>query len=105
MANVSKSEWNGQIINIAPLKLPWLEESWVEFTEEYLPLEVVREELLQEGLGSLRARYLRDNQVLLTGQDGVKTSVIVEGNRKSLGQIFKAIEPWNGGRVVGHKVI
>lgn len=43
--------------------------------------------------------------MLLTGQDGVETSVIVEGNRERLGKIFKAIEPWNGGKVVGHKVI
>jgi len=69
------------LINNVPLILPWLEESWVGFTEEYLPLEVVREELLQEGLGSLRARYLGDNQVLLTSLDGVKTSVVVEGNK------------------------
>jgi len=46
MANVSKSEWKGHIINIAPLKLPWLEGSWVGFTEEFVPLELVREELL-----------------------------------------------------------
>jgi len=82
-----------------------LEESWVGFTEEYLPLEVIHEELLQEGLGSLKERYLRDNQVLLTSQDGVKTLVIVEGNRKILGKIFKAIEPWNDGQAVRHKVI
>jgi len=103
MANVSKSEWKGYIINIAPLKLPWLEGSWVGFTEEFVPLELVCEELLQEGLGSLRARYLGDNQVLLTGQDGVKTSVIVEGSRERLGKIFKAIEPWNGGKVADIK--
>jgi len=46
-------------------------------------MEVVHEELLQEGLGSIRVRYLGDKPVLLTGYDGVQVLDIIEGRRIS----------------------
>jgi len=36
----------------------WLKDSWVGITTELIPVEVVREELLREGLGAIRFRYL-----------------------------------------------
>jgi len=51
---VNKQECKGQTISTEPLKLPWLEDSWVGTTREYMFMGVLREEMLQEGLGSIR---------------------------------------------------
>jgi len=68
-------------------------------------MEVLREEMLQEGLGSLWVRYLGDNQVLLTSQDGAKLSEIIETSNESLSRIFEAIQPWSAGTAVGNKIV
>ena len=104
-AEGSKQDWKDRIISTEPLKLPWLEDSWVGFMEKYTPIEVIREELLQEGVGSIRVRYMGDKQVLLTTQDGIKLFDIIEANNESLSKIFEAIKPWGEGKVVGNKVV
>jgi len=104
-AKARKEDWKGQIIIIAPLRLPWLEESWVGVTVEYMSMEFIREELIQEGLGCIRARYLGDKQVLLTGLEGAKLLEIIEGNRETLGKIFEVIKPWNECNKVEYKVV
>ena len=104
-SQTSKNEWKGRIISTQPLKLPWLEDSWVGSLRDYMPMELLREELLQEGLGSIRVRYLGDKQVLLTCQDGVKLSDVVEACKESLGLVFDTIKPWDGGMAVGNKEV
>ena len=46
----NKNEWKGRIISMQPLKLPSLEDSWVGSLREYMSMELLREELLHEGL-------------------------------------------------------
>jgi len=70
------------------MKLAWLEDNWIGTTTEYITMEEVSEELLKEGLNSIRVRYLKDKQVLLTGQDGIKMSEIVNRNKVSLKKVF-----------------
>jgi len=57
-------------------------------------MEVIREEMLQEGLGSIRVRYLGDKQVLLTGQDGAPFFEVIEACNESLCKIFNMLQPW-----------
>jgi len=54
---------------------------------------VVWERLLREGLSVVRVRYLEDNHMLLTGQDGMRLSQVIEANRESLCNVFKVIKP------------
>jgi len=104
-SQTSKNEWKGRIISTQPLKLPWLEDNWVGILRDYMSMELLHEELLQDGLGSIRVRYLGDKQVLLSCQDGVKISDIVKISKESLGSIFETIKPWDGGMAVGNKEV
>jgi len=101
----SKQGWRGRIISRTPLKLPWLEDSWIGTTRDYMSMEVLREEMLQEGLGSIRVRNMDDKQVLLTAQDGVKLCDIIEINNEALSKIFEMIQPSSDGVAVGNKIV
>jgi len=61
--------------------------------------------MLQEGLGSIRVRYLGDKQVLLNGQDGASFSEVIEACKESLCKIFYMLQPWGESNVVGNKVV
>jgi len=101
----SEKDWKGPVISSEPLKLPWLEESWVGTMKDYMSMEVLREEMLHEGLGSIRVRYLGDNQVLLTGQDGVKLYDVLEASKDSLYKMFVLLKPWKESKVIGNKTV
>lgn len=68
-------------------------------------MEVILEEMLQEGLGSIRVRYLGDKQMLLTNQDGVLLSEVIEASKESLYKIFDTLKPWGESSVVENKVV
>jgi len=66
---------------------------------------VLREKMLQEGMGSFRVRYLGDNQVLLSCQDGVKLPKVIKGNKERLFKIIEMLKPWDNGTIIGNKVV
>jgi len=70
-----------------------------------MSMEILHKKLLQEGLGSITTRYLGDKNVLLTSQDGVKLTNIVEASKESLSTIFETIKPWDIVTAVGNKEV
>jgi len=50
VAKPGKLEWKGKIISSEPLKLSWLQGSWVGTMGDYMPLSVLREDMLHERL-------------------------------------------------------
>jgi len=73
--------------------------------DEFVFLEVIREEMFEEGLGFIKMRYLGDKQVLLTSHNGVPLSEITAASKESLGKLFVTLKPWGECKVVGHKVV
>jgi len=105
VAKPGKLEWKGKIISSEPLKLSWLQGSWVGTMGDYMPLSVLHEDMLHEGLCSVRVRYLGDKQVLFSSQDGVKLDEVIEGNKERLCKIFVTLKPWGDGIAIGKKVV
>jgi len=95
----------GRRIKTTPVNLPWLHESWVGTTYDYPSMPTIRESLLKEGLGCVKARYMGDKEVLLSASTGANMAQIVNENSLSLGKIFEFIKPWGNGTQVGSKVV
>jgi len=49
------------------------------------------EDLLREGLGCIRTRYLGYKQVILTGEDGVQFKDTFHANKEVLAQMFEIL--------------
>jgi len=90
---------------VEEVKPAWLLDSWVGTMAEYKTMEVLREEMLREGMGSIRARYLGYKEVLLTASDGTKMKDFVEANNEGLSEIFELLEPWNENLPKGNKIV
>jgi len=93
------NDWNRQCLTSPQMTPPWLEESWVGVTTEFISTEVVWERLLREGLSAVRVRYLGDNQ------DRMKLSQVIEANRESLCNVFEVLKPWGAGKLVGNIIV
>jgi len=61
--------------------------------------------MLREGLGCIRARYLSDKVVLLTGEDGVLFKDVFRVNKDALASLFEILRPWNETEPRGIKVV
>ena len=77
------------------VNLEWLRESMVGWVKDPLKFQEVQEAFLVEGMSSTKIRYLGDNMVLLSGDDGEKLSLNVEENQDWLSEIFIDLKPWN----------
>jgi len=66
-------------------------ESWMGMTAEYRTMDSLCEDLLREGLGCIRTRYLGDKQVILTGEDGVQFKDTFHVNKEVLAQMFEIL--------------
>jgi len=101
----NESGWRRQQSKVQTVKPAWLLDTWVGTMIEYTSKEVLRENLLREGLGSIRARYLGDKAVLLTGNDGTHLKDVIEANKEVLATVFEALEPWSEKPLCGNRVV
>jgi len=97
--------WEGQSFNAETVKPKWLIESWIGTMVEFRTMEVLREDMLRAGMGSIRARYLGEKDVLLTGQDGILMKDCISANGKALTEFFEVLKPWNKNIMMGNKVV
>lgn len=100
-----ESAWKGHSLKVPTVRPVWLVDSWVGTMRVYKRMEVLREEMMRLGLGSIRVRYLGDKAVLLTGQDGTQLKDIVTTNLSALAEVFEVIEPWSEKDLRGSKVV
>ncbi|XP_057432775.1 uncharacterized protein LOC130725575 [Lotus japonicus] len=73
----------------------WLKKSWVGKLKNIEMAQNIQETLLVGGFHSIRARYLGDDLVLLSGDPGVSWDEISKGTEDWLCNLFESITPWS----------
>jgi len=101
----SQRRWKGPIIRTEQKVLPWMVSSVIgEFREE-LDYEQLGEQFVRGGMSMIRVRYMGDNLVLLTPQEGINMEELIKLNKEWFESVFQSIEPWSEEHVAGHKVV
>lgn len=61
----AEDSWKYHSFKALVVRPTWLVDSWVGIMRAYRRMEVLKEELMRLGLGSIRIRYVGDKAVLL----------------------------------------
>lgn len=81
--------------NCEEVNKDWLCNSLFERVKEHMKFFEVKEAMIVEGLLLIKTRYLGDNLVLLSYNEGEKLSLIVEENQEWSSNFFVDIKPRN----------
>lgn len=84
---------------------PWLVNSVVGRLKSVAEVNSLQEMFILEGLHYVRARYMGDNLVLLTGEEGAKVIDIWKKAGGWLREIFDDIQPWSPKMVPERRII
>lgn len=84
---------------------PWLRNSLVGKVKNVELMNSIHDHLILEGINCIRVRYLGDNFVLLTGEDGANVDVIWNHDREWLDGIFESISPWSPETALDHRLV
>lgn len=84
---------------------PWLLNSLVGKVKNVEMMNAIHDHLILEGITCIRARYLGDNLVLLTGENGANVTEIWNHEEDWLDGIFESISPWSPEVVLDHRLV
>ena len=97
--------WKGMDITSEVSNKEWLDKCLVGKVSEYSYLANLQENLILEGMGTLKTNYLGDNMVLISSDEECDFEKIVEDNRAWLETVFDSITPWLEGEYPHNRVV
>lgn len=80
--------WQGVDMTVKVEAKEWLQRSLVGWLQNREDLGILKDNFLLNGCGFIRLRYLGDNVVLMTGNEGEDLAKIIDQNKHRLEKVF-----------------
>jgi len=100
-----KKHYQRNEITTTENEIEWLNRCVVGRVNNYDLIESIQEHFIMGGMGSLSAKYMGDNMMLISGGEGIEVTKVVEENKSWFETMFDSIVPWSNREIAGNKVI
>ena len=101
----SNQAWKGISFDTEEANINWMEGSHIARVSDYSKVNKVLEEVIQNGLGRLNAKYLGENAILIQGIEGAEIGNLIGENKEWWEANFDFVTPWNSSKTIQNKLV